>query len=60
MSYRGRKALPVSKSADEYDAFSSWRRWLKGLERPGIIKGIRRKFHKRARREAKNQIRNEE
>lgn len=60
MSYKGRKALPVSKSADEYDAFSrNWRRWLVGLSRPGVIKRIRRRFHKRARREAKQDLKEE-
>jgi hypothetical protein len=42
MSYQGRKALPPAKDGDTTDAFSkNWRRWLVGLDRPGVIKKIR-------------------
>lgn len=52
MSYRGRKALPPSKSGDEVDVFSKrWRKFLKW--KPGQIKKIRRGFSKRARREGR-------
>lgn len=45
--------MPPAKDGDTHDAFSSWRRMLCCLDRPGVIKKTRRRFHKRARREAK-------
>lgn len=44
------------KTADEYDAFTGWRKYLLGLERPGIVKGIKRAYWKRVRREHKKEL----
>jgi len=56
MTHQGRKALPADRDGDTHDAFSrNWRWWLCCLKRPGVIKKTRRRFHKRARREAKKE-----
>jgi hypothetical protein len=47
------------KYADEYDAFTGWRKILVGLERPGIVKNIKRSYWKRVRREHKKELRDE-
>ena len=41
------------KGGDEYDAFSSWRKYLCYLSRAGVTKRIKRKYNKRVRQEAK-------
>jgi hypothetical protein len=45
------------KTADEHDAFTGWKKVLVGLDRPGIIKKIKRAYWKRVRREHKKEIR---
>jgi hypothetical protein len=57
MSYQGRKALPGARDGDTTDAFGSWRRILCCLQRAGVIKKTRRRFHKRTRRENREEIR---
>lgn len=59
MSYQGRKALPPAKDGDTHDAFSAWRTILVCLGRAGVIKKTRRRFHKRTRREAKKELRDD-
>lgn len=44
------------KGGDEYDAFGSWRKYLCYLSRSGVAKRIKRKYNKRVRQEAKNDI----
>lgn len=44
---------------DEADAYTGWRRVLAYLDRPGAVKKIKRRTHKRERREAKREIREE-
>jgi signal transduction protein with GAF and PtsI domain len=48
------------KTADERDAFTGWRKVLVGLDRPGIMKKIKRSYWKRVRRDAKKEIRDGE
>lgn len=45
---------------DEEDAYTSWRRFYCYLQRPGAVRYIKRKTHKRERREARAEIRNTE
>lgn len=42
---------------DEEDAYTSWRRFYCYLRRAGVVKAIKRRTHKRERREAKAAIR---
>lgn len=44
-------------NADEQDAYSGWRKYLLYLQRPGVVKAIKRRTHKRERQEAKREIR---
>lgn len=54
MGYQGRKTLPVNKDPEVHDAFSrGGRKWLAYLTQPGVIRAIRKRFHKLARREGK-------
>lgn len=48
----------LMKSWDEQDACTAWRKVLCYLQHPGVVKSIKRKTHKRERREAKQAIRN--
>lgn len=58
MPAQGRKALPPTRDADITDAFSlNWRRWLCCLQRAGVIRKTRRRFHKMVRRQGKQEIR---
>jgi len=41
---------------EEQDAYTGWRRVLCYLKRPGAVKAIKRRTHKRERREAKREI----
>lgn len=43
-------------SWDEQDAYTKWRHLLVSLARPGAVKKIKRRTHKRERREAKRMI----
>lgn len=45
------------KSADEQDAYTGWRNVLIYLSRPGAVKKIKRRTHRRERREGKQEIR---
>lgn len=45
------------KSADEYDAYSPWRRFYPSLRRAGAVKAIKRRTHKRERREGRIEAR---
>jgi hypothetical protein len=47
---------PMS-SWDEHDAYTGWRRVLCYIGRPGVRRSIKRKTHKRERREARAAIR---
>ena len=40
-------------NGDEYDAYTKWRHVLCYLQRPGVVKAIKRRTHKRERREGK-------
>lgn len=44
------------KTADEQDAYTGWRHVLKYMDRPGVVKKIKRATHKRERREMKRAI----
>lgn len=57
MSYKGRKTRPPAKDGGSEDAFFArkWYNW-----NPGVVKWIQRQSHKRARRQAKKEIRNED
>lgn len=44
-------------TADEHDAYTAWRKMLCYLGRPGVVKAIKRRTHKRERREARQAIR---
>jgi len=46
-------------TAEEYDAYTSWRKVLCYLQRPGAVKAIKRRTHKRERREGKAEGRGE-
>lgn len=46
-------------SGDEQDAYTGWRKVLIYLSRPGVVKKIKRRTHKRERRVAKESIRKE-
>ena len=45
-------------SWDEQDAYTGWRKVLCYLDKAGAVKYIKRKTHRRERREAKRAIRN--
>lgn len=47
----------VIKTADEQDAYTGWRKVLKYMERPGVVKKIKRRTHKRERQEGKHEAR---
>ena len=47
----------VIKTADEQDAYTGWRRVLIYMSRPGVVKSIKRRTHKRERREGMQEIR---
>jgi hypothetical protein len=51
----GRRAIV---SWDEEDAYTGWRKVLCYLDKAGAVKYIKRKTHRRERREAKRTIRN--
>jgi hypothetical protein len=43
----------------EEDAYTSWRKFYCYLQRPGVVKAIKRSTHRRVRREGKAEIRRE-
>lgn len=43
-------------TGDEQDAYTKWRKYLVYLSRPGAVKSIKRRTHKRERREAGSEI----
>lgn len=45
------------KSGEEQDVYSKWRKVLIWASRPGAVKKVKRRTHKRERREAKAEIR---
>jgi hypothetical protein len=47
------------KNADEQDAYTKWRKYLCSMSRAGAVKKIKRRTHKRERREIKMQIQKE-
>ncbi|GAA2230465.1 hypothetical protein GCM10009851_14060 [Herbiconiux moechotypicola] len=50
----GRRAM---RNGEEYDAYTAWRGALLYLTRAGAVKAIKRRTHKRERREAAQLIR---
>jgi hypothetical protein len=46
-------------NGDEQDAYTRWRPILCYMQRPGVVKAIKRTTHKRERREARAAIRTE-
>ena len=42
--------------ADEYDAFTGWRKYLCYLARAGAVKKIKRRFNKRVRKQEKERL----
>lgn len=40
----------------EQDAYTDWRKYLCYMQRPGMVKKVKRYTHKRERREAKRDI----
>lgn len=49
----------IIKSAAEYDVITKWKKYLCYLQRPGVSSGIKRQLRRRARHEAKLDIKNE-
>lgn len=47
----------LMKSWDEQDAYTGWRKVLCYLQYPGVRKSIKRRTHRRERREAKRATR---
>ena len=47
------------KSSEEQDVYTRWRRLLCWTQRAGAVKKVKRRTHKRERREAKVDIRNQ-
>ena len=47
----------ITKTGDEVDAYGKWRKYLSYLHRPGVVKSIKRRTHKRERREGVQEIR---
>ena len=45
---------------DEQDAYTSWRKLYCYLQRPGAVKAIKRRTHRRERREGKAEIREQQ
>jgi hypothetical protein len=43
------------KGGDEQDALTKARKWYKYLDRPGVVKKIKRQYNKRFRQNGKNQ-----
>jgi len=43
-------------NGDEQDAYTRWRRMYCYLQRPGVVKTIKRSTHKRERKDAKTLI----
>jgi len=52
MSMGKRRAV----NGDEQDAYTAWRHVLCYLGRPGVVKAIKRRTHKRERREWKREV----
>ena len=50
-----KKRIPL-KGGDEYDALTSARKWYKYLDRPKVVKKIKRKYNKRFRKDGKEQV----
>ena len=48
------------RHADEQDAYTRWRKVISYLHRAGAVKAIKRRTHKRERREAKQLIEKEQ
>lgn len=46
----------IPNDGDEQDAYTLWRRYCKYLQRPGAVKKIKKRTHRRERREAKRDI----
>lgn len=46
----------IAKTGDEVDAYSKWRHIYIYLSRPGVVKAIKRRTHKRERQEGKYEI----
>lgn len=46
-----------AKNAEEADAYGRWRHVLLYLQRPGVVKKIKRRTHKRERQEGRREIR---
>ena len=44
-------------NADEQDAYTKWRNFLCYTQRAGVVKSIKRRTHRRERREAKQALR---
>ncbi len=55
----GKKTRRAAKSAEEADAYGRWRHVLCYLDRPGAVKKIKRRTHRRERREGKAEARGE-
>ena len=49
------KKIPM-KGGDEYDAFTTARKFYKYLDRSGVVKKIKRQHNKRFRKHGKEQI----
>lgn len=49
----------IIKTADEQDAYTGWRKVLIYMSRPGVVKNIKRRTHKRERREGAQEIRDQ-
>ena len=46
-----------ARDGDEHDAYTSWRHVYAYLRRPGVVKKIKRRTHKRERREGRAETR---
>ena len=49
----------IIKTGDEQDVYTGWRKYLYWTARPGAVKKVKRRTHKRERREASQWIKEE-
>lgn len=47
-------------TSEEYDAYTGWRKLFGYMRRPGVVKAIKRRTHKRERREGRAEARQDD
>lgn len=45
------------KGGDEYDVFTSWRRYCTSTKRPGVCRAAKRKYNRRLRQKVRLEVR---